>query len=110
MLFIYYSLLDNFEKFSIRTDKGALFENFIAAELYKMHSYQSEREHLYFWRTLQGKEIDFLEVKDQKIVGAIECKVNKNAKVHTCEKFTSTYGVKRTIVTPDDLFKILFPG
>lgn len=103
------ALLDNFSQFSLRTDKEALFENFIASELYKMHSYQRDRTHLYFWRTAQGKEIDFLEVKDQKILRAIECKSSKNARLHSCEKFTATYGVERTVVTPENIFQILLP-
>ena len=103
------ALLDNFSQFSLRTDKGALFENFIASELYKMHSYQRDRTHLYFWRTAQGKEIDFLEVKDQKILRAIECKSSKNTKLHSCEKFTAAYGVERTVVTPENIFQILLP-
>lgn len=103
------ALLDNFGQFSLRPDKGALFENFVAAELYKLHSYQRDRVHLYFWRTTQGKEIDFLEVKDQQILRAIECKSSKNAKLSPCVRFTSTYGVDRTLVTPDSLLKILLP-
>lgn len=103
------ALLDNFSQFSLRTDKGALFENFVASELYKIHSYQRDRVHLYFWRTTQGKEIDFLEVKDQKIIQAIECKSSKNAKLHSCDQFTSAYGVERTVVTPENIFEIFPP-
>ena len=95
------ALLDKFSPLSRRDDGGALFENFVAAELYKQHSYRKDRTHLYFWRTAQGQEIDFLEVKDDKVQRAIECKLSKNAKVKSDTAFRNAYGVERTVVSPE---------
>lgn len=103
------ALLDKFSPFSMRDDSGALFENFVAAELYKRHSYRRDRTHLHFWRTAQGQEIDFLEVKDGEIQRAIECKVSKNAKVKSDESFRNAYGVSRIVVTPES-FKEFYSG
>jgi len=39
---------------------GALFENLVAAELYKTMLHRGEQPVLYFWRTASGSEVDFI--------------------------------------------------
>ena len=57
----------------MRTDVGALWENFVFMELYKKSRATGGREEFYFWRTHQGAEVDIITEKDAKIV-AYECK------------------------------------
>jgi len=40
--------------------KGALFENFVYAELIKQTAHQSKNIQIYFWRDKTGNEVDFL--------------------------------------------------
>jgi hypothetical protein len=39
---------------------GAIFENLVAAELYKSFVHRGEEPALYFWRTAAGAEVDFI--------------------------------------------------
>lgn len=75
------AIIDNFTSISTRSDKGALFENFIIADLIKQNSYLDANFYFYYWRTKQGSEIDLvLENGDQLIALEIKYhakKVNK---------------------------------
>ena len=53
----------NFENLKSRKDKGTLIESYVFLELKKRISANMD---LYFWRTKQGEEIDFIWVTDQK--------------------------------------------
>jgi predicted AAA+ superfamily ATPase len=55
------ALVDNFEPLEKRTDTGMLFENFFVSEKIKQHYYNNSESKVYFWRTKQGQEIDFVE-------------------------------------------------
>ncbi len=51
-------LLENFQSFNERIDKGALLENFIFQELFACS--KDNFFNLHFWRTKQGAEVDFI--------------------------------------------------
>ena len=53
--------------------RGAIFENWVAAELVKQAANQGLRPELYFWRTYDGQEIDFLRHLDG-VIEFLECK------------------------------------
>ncbi len=58
------------------TQRGILMENFIFNELQKQINWSQTKPQLYFWRTSNGREIDFiLEDKQGRIVG-IEVKAS----------------------------------
>jgi len=63
------SLIDNFKPVNIRVDEGALFENFIIAEILKENYYSGLGFNLYFWRTKQGAEVDLVLEKDDQLIG-----------------------------------------
>src|SRR3989338_226362 len=67
------ALINNFESLSLRTDKGALFENYIVSELRKKNFSQTLYQNFYFWRAYDSEEIDIVLEKDGKIIG-YECK------------------------------------
>lgn len=50
-----------------RTDKGALWENFLVSERYKLLNYQEIDAKRFFWRTTQQQEIDYLEEREGKL-------------------------------------------
>ena len=66
-------LLDNFQSFSIRVDKGELWENAVFRMLADRHDVDLIR----YWRTSAGNEVDFVlpDILEPK---AIEVKFNKN--------------------------------
>jgi hypothetical protein len=54
-------LINNFSPLNLRTDKGALWENFMITERLKKTTYQQLYCNRYFWRTRQQQEIDYIE-------------------------------------------------
>jgi hypothetical protein len=56
---------------------GANFETFVFNELYKQTSFLLDRTQIYYYRTLDKKEIDFIIEKNDKLV-AIEVKFAKS--------------------------------
>jgi len=56
-----------------REDRGRLFENFFFLELLKYNSEKAFSPQIFFWRTRDQKEVDFVEVEGEKI-SAYECK------------------------------------
>lgn len=63
------ALINNFNPLDMRTDSGALFENFFISEMLKDKMNKGERVNSYFWRSHEGKEIDLIIEKD----GAKDC-------------------------------------
>lgn len=70
------SLINNFNKIDVRSDKGALFENFIFLELASKFGL----EDVYFYRTTKQTELDFV-VESKKITVEVKCVKYKNKKV-----------------------------
>jgi predicted AAA+ superfamily ATPase len=58
------SLLGVYTPFELRTDKGALWENFLISERLKLHQIYQHQVKSYFWRTIQNQEIDLIEESD----------------------------------------------
>lgn len=63
------AVIANFNPIGIRDDVGKLWENFLAMERMKKQSYKEIYANNYFWRTWEGKEIDFVEERDGKLFG-----------------------------------------
>ncbi|OGI00675.1 MAG: hypothetical protein A2Y25_10435 [Candidatus Melainabacteria bacterium GWF2_37_15] len=55
------ALIESFNPMDIRTDIGALWENFCIAERLKYNSSNERYVNSYFWRTYTQKEIDYIE-------------------------------------------------
>ncbi len=61
------ALISNFNPLSLRTDIGALWENFMISERIKYLHYQRISANLYFWRNKQGQEVDLIEERGGKL-------------------------------------------
>lgn len=57
-------LISGFSSIDLRTDKGALWENFCVIERIKTNSIKGRKRNLYFWRTYDQAEIDLIEEYD----------------------------------------------
>jgi len=62
---------------------GSIFETFVYNELYKQVSYLLDGTQIYYYRTLDKKEIDFIIERHGKVV-AIEVKFAKNVSKDDC--------------------------
>ncbi|MFZ4740567.1 MAG: ATP-binding protein [Bacteroidales bacterium] len=84
------SLINNFSPLNLRSDKGALWENFLMAERLKKVLYQQHFCNRYFWRTNQQQEIDYIEESDG-ILNAYEFKYSPNSKARLPLTFARAY-------------------
>ena len=69
------SVISNFSPVELRSDIGALWENFLISERIKNNAYHNKHAKYYFWRTTQKQEIDFIEEVEQNLF-AYEFKYN----------------------------------
>ena len=94
-------LIGNLSQVENRTDAGALWENYVITERLKRNFYQGSIAQYWFWRTMQQKEIDYLEEENGQL-HAYEFKWNdKKSNVRIPETFAKTY--------PDASFQVTTP-
>lgn len=85
-------IIGNFNPLELRVDKGAIWENFLVSERLKQNNYKQTFSKMYFWRTQQQQEIDFIEERAGEYT-AYEFKWSAQ-KVKFPEKFIKTYNAK----------------
>lgn len=99
------ALIRNFNPLSLRTDKGAMFENLCIIERLKSLGNNGKVANLYFWRTYDQKEIDLIEEKEGKLT-AFEFKLSPKDRKTTSagQEFTTVYkNSSYKIIGPDNL-------
>ena len=102
------ALVQNFNPANLRQDMGALWENFFISERIKYNQYNGKYANMYFWRTTQQQEIDYIEESDGAMT-AFEIKWNpKKANIKFPSAFTTAYPIREKIViTPDNYLEWL---
>ena len=90
-------IIGNFNQIKLRTDIGALWENFLISERVKQNTYKDTFARIYFWRTKQKQEIDFVEEKDGRIFG-FEFKWKAKPKTKLPETFVKTYSAETKVI------------
>jgi predicted AAA+ superfamily ATPase len=91
------AILGNYQPLSLRTDVGALWENFCISERIKMHLFSRTESKPFFWRTRQQQEIDYIEEINGELF-AFECKWNPTVKATFPLSFRNAYEPKETKV------------
>ncbi|MCG2686606.1 ATP-binding protein [Candidatus Parcubacteria bacterium] len=95
------ALINNFNSLNLRQDVGALWENFMISERMKYNQNNNKNANIYFWRTQDGKEIDYLEDTSGKLTG-FEFKWGKD-KLRTPKIFLETYtGAKVELINKEN--------
>lgn len=93
------ALINNLNAVEIRQDVGSLWENFFIVERMKFLKNAGIDKNIYFWRTFQKQEIDYIE-EENNFFHAFEIKWSK-AKAKVPDIFSSTYPLKQfTVVQP----------
>lgn len=102
------ALIQNLNPLTMRSDVGALWENFIISEIVKYNHYNGRYANYYFWRTTTQQEIDFVEEREGQL-HLYEMKWNpKKGKAKVPAEFTKAYGdMPFTVVTPDNYLDLL---
>lgn len=90
-------IINNLNPLDVRSDKGALWENFLIAERIKFNTYHQHHSSLYFWRTIQKQEIDFIEEKDGRIT-AFEFKWNSKGRKKIPAVFLKEYQAEGKVI------------
>ena len=87
----------NFSPIANRKDVGALFENYMIAERKKYLEQNQIEAELFFWRTTQQQEIDYIEKQQNKLL-AVEFKWNERSKERIPITFTQAYPNTETLI------------
>ncbi len=105
------AILSNFSPIDLRTDKGALWENFLISERIKMNAFNNRSVKTYFWRTTQKQEIDFIE-EENDFLSAFEFKYNPSKKSVRCPlTFSSNYPNSHfSVITKENYTDFVIPG
>lgn len=93
-------IIGDFKPLNLRLDKGALWENFLVSERLKQNIYKDTFARMFFWRTQQQQEIDFVEEKEGKIT-AFEFKW-KDKKTKFPKKFLDAYDANGLVIDRDN--------
>ena len=92
------ALISAFNPLELRDDIGALWENFMMAELLKKDLYTKNFARRWFWRNKQKQEIDLIHERDG-IYSAYEFKWNEKKKVQCPASFGKSYpGIKFHVI------------
>ncbi|MDR2968436.1 MAG: ATP-binding protein [Tannerellaceae bacterium] len=101
------ALIDNFSPVEVRTDTGALWENFLVSERLKYLNNNEITAGTYFWRTKDRQEIDYIEEKDGGI-SAFEFKWNVKRKPKIAPSFHKAYNVEdMPVISPENVEEFL---
>lgn len=95
------ALINNYSPLDLRTDKGALWENYLVSERIKYLHNNGLMANRYFWRTQQQQEVDYIEDIDG-ILHAYEFKWNSDAASKLPLTFSNVY--------PNNVFKLVTSG
>ena len=96
------ALINSFENLDVRPDKGALFENYVISELFKLNFNSKIKKNFYFWRAYDGEEVDLVEEADGALKGyEVKWKSEKKVLHKSKEAPTPTVTVIDTGNYPD---------
>lgn len=98
------SLIQNFNPMTMRTDAGALWENFCILERMKENQNNRRFVNTYFWRTYDQKEIDYVEESGGQLK-AFEFKFNPKSKFKYPKEFMEKYDNSSfSVIHPENIF------
>ncbi|MEA3286080.1 MAG: ATP-binding protein [Candidatus Marinimicrobia bacterium] len=84
------AVIKNYAPLALRSDTGALWENYLLSERLKANQYSRRWVNSYFWRTRSQQEIDYLEERDGQLA-AYEFKWNPKKKAQIPPMFSKAY-------------------
>lgn len=99
------AIIEDWKPIHLRSDIGNLWENFIIAEIYK-HTRSLSYGKGYFWRTKEGKEIDYILEKDWDLT-AYEIKWWEKWWKHFATFLRWYPGAKQVLINQESFYTIL---
>lgn len=99
-------IIANLNALDLRTDKGALWENFLIAERLKFIQYHKKIVNSYFWRTVQQQEIDYVE-ESNGTISPYEFKWKEDGRDRIPESFERAYQAKGKVISRENFRSFL---
>jgi predicted AAA+ superfamily ATPase len=100
------AILRAYQPLTMRSDVGALFENFFVLERLKKLSYEQSLAQIRFWRTHKQQEVDLLEVTD-RLESAYEVKWQSQLYVAPTEWQAHYHDITPRLITRDNFWEFL---
>ncbi len=101
------SLIQNFNRLSLRNDIGQLWENYLMVERRKANHYAGRSANMYFWRTYDHKELDYVEEREGRLFG-YEFKWQGQIRNATRREFLAAYpGAEVTTITRENFTEFI---
>jgi uncharacterized protein len=100
------AVINNFNPLPLRNDKGSLWENFVINERIKYLNYHNLNMKSYFWRSVQGGEIDYLEHRNDKF-HAFEIKWKPISKLKIPAAFSKNYEADFKLIHSENLLSFV---
>ncbi len=103
------AIIGNFTSLASRTDTGALWENYLISERFKLLNNNNVDANCFFWRTTQQQEIDYIEDRGQQLF-AYEFKWNiKKGHTRFPKTFLRNYAnITTKVITPANYEDFLY--
>jgi len=96
------AIINNYNMPDLRTDIGALWENYLISERMKFTHYNDIFLNRYFWRSRTKQEIDYIEEREGKLF-AFEFKWNLKSNYRFPKTFLENYpDHEKLIINPDN--------
>ncbi|MBN2342861.1 MAG: ATP-binding protein [Deltaproteobacteria bacterium] len=94
-----------FDNGMVKGDEGAMFENLVAVsllrQLYLLEDRDGKRRQLFYLRTREGKEVDFLVAEEDQPILMVEAKNTERRISQGLSHFSKKYGYKGVQVVRD---------
>ena len=101
------AVIANYNQVDLRSDMGALWENFLISERIKKLQYTNAYANQWFWRTQAQKEIDYIEEYDGQMY-AYEFKWNSLKTNKIPNDFAKAYpAAKYQVITPENFHEFI---
>ncbi|MCB1157158.1 MAG: ATP-binding protein [Leptospiraceae bacterium] len=98
------AVLRNYQPLELRTDKGALWENYLMSERRKLILNNKKDIQQYFWRTSAQQEIDVVEEENGKLC-IYEYKWSPKTKNKFPKTFTENYCIEKSEIISTDNYE-----
>ncbi|MCH3918167.1 MAG: ATP-binding protein [Spirochaetia bacterium] len=103
------AIIANFSSVELRTDIGALWENYLVSERMKYLGYTDRWVHSWFWRTKTRQGIDLVE-EEEGTLRSYEFKWSTHKRARQPTSFSNAYpDVAFAVITPDNVEDFLLP-
>jgi uncharacterized protein len=100
------SLIQNYNPLSLREDIGMIWENFCIIERIKRNSAIQSYANIYFWRSYDGQEVDYIEESGGKF-SAFEFKWGAAKEIKPPNDFVKTYKTDLKAINRQNYFDFI---